>query len=297
MNNDENRRQNNVLPLNDNLWKIKERTQENASRQTRMGYNNNQKKNRKFELSRNRAGGIRNPIQFNNTETGATKRKNRERQRKQNANRLLSTTTIKPIQFITTIKTNYEVPTNDLNTEEQLAKQRQRDDLERIRYEEDQRHEQDKMNAMRLKEVQRQNEEAKRRENHIREMELRQRQFEIEERDKQENERINREKHRQDELRQLKNEQNRQQHEFAQMQQMTLEKQRVEYQMDSQRAIQTNEIDQIVSTTESNEKQRDRKREKIKEIRERIRKLSPEQQMEYMKRRAEAKSKKRESKQ
>lgn len=296
MNNDENRRQNNVLPLNDNLWKLKERTQENASRQTRMGYNNNQKKNRKFELNRNRAGGIRNPIQFNNTETGATKRKNRERQKKQNANRLLSTTTIKPIQFITTIKMNHEVPVNDLNTEEQLVKQRQRDDLERIRYEEDQRHEQEKINAMKLKEVQRQNEETKRRENHIREMEIRQKQFEKEEREKQENERINREKHRQDELRQWKNEQNRQQYESAQMQQMNLEKQRVEHQMDSQRAIQTNEIDQIVSTTESYEKQRE-KIKKRKEIRERIRKLSPEQQMEYMKRRAEAKSKKRESKQ
>lgn len=299
------------------------------NRKNRMGGNRSraQSNRKQFELNRDRGNGIRQRIQFNSTNNAHDRQFNRNRAWRQHHQRfntpmtpantinptpwpitnppgtsspITTTAPTRPTTSAPTTTTTTTVPpppappiltSNDVTQYEDSQYQKQLEEAEQQRYDEKLRRQQESIeNARRIEQERIQNEERMRNMHQI-ELERRQQEAINEQQRARENERIQNEKRQQDFERQQQNEMNRQRYEEAeQNRQAELMRQRNE-QATNQLGIQTNEIFEAnVSTTLSPLEMRKQKR---KQFRERIKKLSPEEQELYYRKRAERKANKK----
>lgn len=314
--------------------------QKYPTRKTRMGGNrqrNNHGLGRQFELNRNRASGVRQRIQFNNTNNVHSNQFNgrnpsrvgRQRQRLNYPRHLTTTispttwpsttwiapTTIKPTPMAkatTTTETITRVPpnviSNDVNHyDDNNQSHHQIEESERLRQEETERHRQEETERLRQEETERHRQEEnirKKEAEHQWRMEqerLKQmRQHDLEER--RQKELIQNERKQQDQREQ--NDRDRYEYTHAHphphanevLQQPDMQTDRIRQQNErtnDERAVQTNEIfGGTISTTLS---PLEKKKLKQKLLRDRISKLSPEEQQYFFQRRAEKRHKKRDN--
>lgn len=287
------------------------------TRKTRMGGNrqrNNHGFRRKFELNRNRASGVRQRIQFNNTNSNTHGRqfngRNNSRVWRQkqrfNSPKLFTTTinpTIRPstswatpstalpppsprelapVTIELTTLTPLNVLSNDVNNYSDNQYRKQIKEVEQQRHEEKLRMEADRLEQEKLEETRKRQSERRSREEEMRK-----------------NEQIQNEKRKQDYHRE-QNEMNKHEYEHVnevlqepiQSADPTTTRQRNEQtNNDDEHAVQTNEIlEGIVSTTLSPRKLKKLRRQRLHD---RLIKLSPEEQQMFFKRKAEKNKQKR----
>lgn len=268
---------------------------------------------RQFELNRNGGNGVRQRIQFNNANTTYDRQLNRNRGWRQHHLRfnipITQANTINPTlwpitnvpdtssSFITTTSrprpTTTLLPTsatpilssNDVTHFDDSQYQRQLEEAEQQRYEEKLRRTKESIdNARRIEQERIQNEERMRA-IHQKELERRHQEMIDEQQHAQEIERIQNEKKLQDLRRREENEMNRLRYEEEQRIRQTELMQQNAEKSTNQRAIQTNEIlEENISTTLS---PADKKKLKLKRLRDRLNKLSPEAQEIFFRKRAE----------
>lgn len=300
--NEQNRRRENDLPVNDLPRANNQPIYPSPTRETRMG--NVRRQNFNLKLDRNQASGMRRPIQFNATDWRRNRDWNRKHQLK-TTNTPASTTTSTTTTTTTTTPSlpiaNYWNPTtmppqpdtnywNPALTDDEIMLKR-RDEEERIRYEKQQRRLSEEQAELRRLEEQRVEEEHRLRSKHLEEMQRRREQLELEEKQMIENQRIQAEKQRQNELRNLQNEQNRKRLEEEEKQRR--EQELIQHQSDqtqsSRNDNQQREANEIYDApiTEMS------KRERQRRVHAKLKKLTPEQLAEYWRKRAE-KGRKRE---
>lgn len=288
--NEQNRRQENTLPLNELAQSANRpihQNPDNSYRGTRMDKNRqrNEINGQPFELKLNRhqAVGIRKRIQFDGTDASWHPK----------ISTIKMTTNQAP--KTTTQPTTASYLTPELTDEQRLEKQQKERD--RLHYEnQQQRIAQEQIELQRL-EKQRADEELRAHEEHERELKRRHDQLELERMQMLEDQRVREEKQRQNELNDLKNEENRiklqeTQQKLEEMRQRQMEQELSQIQNDrnqQRHEIQTNEIDQTATTTETSLKL---KKEKQNRIRDKLKHMTPEQQVEFFKQRVERKKRK-----
>lgn len=282
--NEQNRRQENILPFNELAESANRRIYqipENSNRGTRM--DNNRQRNdinrQPFELNlkRHQASGIRKRIQLNGTDASG----------RPIISTIKTTTTQAPT--ITSQPTIASYWTPGL-TDEQLF-EKQREERDRLPYGSQQRRlAQEQIELQRL-EKQRADKEQQT------ELQRRHDQLELEKKQMLADERVSEEKRHQNELNNQKNEENRRkleetQHKLEEMHQRQTEQELSQIQNDHnqiQHEIQNNEIDQMATSTETSIKL---KKEKLNRIRDRLKHMTLEQQEEFFKQREERKKRK-----
>lgn len=267
INNDQNYRKQNDIPLND----IQQSDRgENATKRQRWGNNRPRNFTRQFDLNRNRAGGIRQQIQFYDGD----KYRIHQRRQKPKSNQPLTTT--EQIRITTTTPPS-TWRSNEVNPINEQTLQNERDQAERIHHENELRRSQERIEILQRQEKQRAEYEEQKRAAHQRELEKRHQALQEEQKRIVEQERA-----------QERIKEQRKQHEMQRNRQNDRQSNRETNQLNNQPrdeqpnyAIQTNEID--VTTTPSRMERRRRR----KKINDRLNKLSPEDQALYFKRREE----------
>lgn len=287
--------------------------------------------NRKFDLKPNRAGGIRQAIQFNHTNNwhqthmshpydrrfGWKKQKWNTKLRPTTTNspwRIfnLSTivkttttpmpTTTTPFTTTTTMRTTTTTPpppppttkwlSNDVYSDDEQMR-RQFEEREQRLYEDEQRKNQEYMDKLRRIEEERLQNEERIRADHLKEMEQRQQKLLEEQQHQKELDQLQQRRKEQEAERQRQNEINKMIYQTEQQNRQAEIRQREQQAQHDQHAIQTNEVlDDSNISSSTTISPIEKKRLKNKKLHERLSKLSIEEQNLFFQRRAE-KNKKR----